>query len=95
MNCDASWAFASAGALEAYHAHFTGELVELSPQNLIDCDSLDNGCNGGFPFNAFEHVNNSGKHAIVPINVFSKEVLIRKLRIHMKEEEVHAALTNL
>jgi len=46
-NCGSCWAFATSGALEAAYQIGGGELKALSPQDLISCDKIDDGCNGG------------------------------------------------
>lgn len=44
-NCGSCWAFAVVGALEGQHFLKTGQLKELSVQNLMDC-SISIGCDG-------------------------------------------------
>jgi cathepsin L len=54
--CGSCWAFGAIGAEESMFAINLGTLYNLSEQNLVDCDILDSGCNGGSAENAYEYV---------------------------------------
>ncbi|KAJ0066480.1 hypothetical protein NL108_013651 [Boleophthalmus pectinirostris] len=59
-SCGSCWAFSSAGALEGQLAKQTGQLMDLSPQNLVDCVTENSGCGGGYMTNAFRYVEQNG-----------------------------------
>ncbi|XP_044618033.2 cathepsin W isoform X1 [Equus asinus] len=59
--CNCCWAMAAAGNIEALWAITYRQSVEVSVQQLLDCDRCGNGCKGGFVWDAFLTVlNNSG-----------------------------------
>ncbi|XP_037470823.1 ervatamin-B-like [Triticum dicoccoides] len=62
QKCGACWAFATVGAVESQLKRKTGELLDLSEQELLDCDTTQKpgGCKGGNPYRAFLWIKSKG-----------------------------------
>jgi C1A family cysteine protease len=53
--CGSCWAFSAVAAMESAHFLKTGNLVKLSEQQCVDCDSSSSGCRGGLQSGCFEY----------------------------------------
>lgn len=58
--CGSCWAFSAIGNIESMYAMKTNKSQEFSEQQLVDCDTVDKGCNGGLMEDAFKYLENSG-----------------------------------
>ena len=59
-SCGSCWSFATTGSLEgAYYLKYN-TLQSFSEQHLVDCDKLDQGCNGGWMTRAYTWIKHNG-----------------------------------
>ena len=58
--CGSCWAFSTVANLEGLYYKNKGKLLDLSEQILVDCDTLDSGCNGGLMEYAFKWLVENG-----------------------------------
>ncbi len=75
------WSFSVTGAIEGAHAIQTGELIDLSQQQMMDCSSSygNQGCNGGTMVETFQYVvENKGICAAQEYNYTGKEGTCKK-----------------
>jgi len=59
-SCGSCWAFSTVGTLESAHYLKYGALKVFSEQELVSCDNVDLGCNGGWMDDAFTWVKGNG-----------------------------------
>lgn len=63
--CGSCWAFATTANAESVWAIYSGQLLDLSEEFLVDCASgagyYNMGCNGGNPDSAFKYMINNGQ----------------------------------
>lgn len=64
-DCGSCWAYSVTEGVESGLFMATGKIVELSPQQLIDCDGGDSGCDGGDVDSGTEYVEKTGGLAVV------------------------------
>lgn len=57
-NCGSCWAFATVGLTEAMFKIKNGTTLNLSEQELVDCDSTNSGCSGGNMYRALTYIKN-------------------------------------
>jgi C1A family cysteine protease len=59
-DCGSCWAYSATEGIESGLFMTTGTLEELSEQQIISCDKVDGGCDGGDLPTAFEYVEKAG-----------------------------------
>jgi C1A family cysteine protease len=54
--CGSCWSFAATASLEGRYAIKKGAKVLLSEQQMVDCSTANNGCNGGWSSRALQYI---------------------------------------
>jgi len=58
--CGSCWDFSATETLESVWARAGHPLPVLSEQQTVDCDTVDQGCNGGWPYDAYQYMMQAG-----------------------------------
>jgi len=59
-DCGSCWAFSATESVESVWAVAKNSLPVLSEQQIVDCDTYDDGCDGGWPYTAYQYLINAG-----------------------------------
>ena len=58
--CGSCWSFSTAADVEGTYFLSTGHLRSFSPQQLVECNTVNAGCDGGYPFAAMQYIAHFG-----------------------------------
>jgi C1A family cysteine protease len=58
--CGSCWAFGAVASMEAAHFEKHGSTLQMSEQQIVDCDNRNSGCNGGWYDTAWQYVQEEG-----------------------------------
>lgn len=58
--CGSCWAFSATESIESCNFVAGNKLDVLAPEQIVDCDTTCNGCQGGLPSSAFQYVMGAG-----------------------------------
>ncbi|CAD5230537.1 unnamed protein product [Bursaphelenchus okinawaensis] len=76
--CGSCWAFSITAVVESLNKIHNNVLVSLSEQELVDCDSRDSGCGGGFRGWGFDFVKKTG---LVPEEYYQYQGMAAQCRM--------------
>jgi len=55
-SCGSCWAFSAVENIESQWVLAGHDMIDLAPQQLVDCDKVDEGCNGGLPWQGYDYI---------------------------------------
>jgi len=91
--CGSCWAFSATENIESVWMLAknikVNDMPPLAPQQIVDCDSNDEGCNGGFPDGAYDYVKSAGgleKESDYPYRAVDESC-------HFKQADVYAKIS--
>jgi len=58
--CGSCWAFSATETIESYWFLAGNALTGLSMEQIVDCDTTDDGCGGGWTYDAYQYVQGAG-----------------------------------
>ena len=91
--CGSCWAFSTTSSIES-HMRIRQYSIPIVGQQLVDCSTQNNGCNGGLTHLAFEYcIDNNGLVSDLIIHILSEECALncdvnKNMSIHLQNVAV-------
>lgn len=87
-SCGSCWAFSAVANIEGQYFIKSKAMITFSEQQLVDCDLVDQGCNGGLMADAYDYLIKNGVMTDADYSYIG-----RRKACHFEQEKIAAKVT--